>query len=172
MRLRRASPISPISPFLIEPGRPGPLPAQGSHRSGLAQLRHPARQATVTLCPLRYPLSFRVPMAEVRGPRSVSRQRPGDLAPPSLVRVPAVQVPRCCGTTRCSDFLPPVSPHFGCPSLGDTILCACVRFSPRPDAGLGPGALGSGSTIATRRMETAGSPRFLENPHAPMPCSH
>src|SRR3954451_17433431 len=42
--------------MIIGPGRPGGLLPQGSHRSGLAQLRHPARHVVVpTLTWLRRP---------------------------------------------------------------------------------------------------------------------
>src|SRR5262245_3914655 len=70
----------------------GVAPA-ASHRSGRAQLRHPARPVADSLA-LRYPWSFRGQLIEVRCPRAVARPRPRDEAPPSLPRVLAARVPR------------------------------------------------------------------------------
>src|SRR5262249_57749244 len=70
----------------------GVAPA-ASHRSGLAQLRHPARPVADSQA-LRYPWPSRGQLIEVRCPRAVARPRPRDEAPPSLHRVPAARVPR------------------------------------------------------------------------------
>ena len=58
------------------------------------------------------------------------------------------------------------------PSLGNTIPCACVRSSRKPDAGLRPGVVlvGNPEPISFG-METTGTPRFLGNPCVSMPCS-
>src|SRR5262245_64412570 len=69
------------------------LPPAASHRSGRAQLRHPARPVADSHA-LRYPWSSRGQLIEVRCPRAVARPRPRDEAPPSLPRVLAARVPR------------------------------------------------------------------------------
>jgi hypothetical protein len=76
------------------PGRVGGgVAPAASHRSGLAQLRHPARPVADSHA-LRYPWSFRGQLTEVQCPRAVARPRPRDEAPPSLHRVLAARVPR------------------------------------------------------------------------------
>jgi hypothetical protein len=82
---------------------------------------------------------------------------------PSLPGVPRDRFPRFVGTMGCSDFLPPVAPHFGRPSSGATIGAALVRSH----------AHGPQRAWAWRRsrrppapvsVEATGSPRFLGSP--------
>jgi hypothetical protein len=109
-----------------------------SHRSGLAQLRHPARQATVLLpAPLAAVVSLtRDPVPEHRPCFLPTVPQPGASFPPSG---PAGWFPDFTGTMRRSDSLRTFSPRFVCASLGDTVPCVCVRVSDqvrrRPGAG-------------------------------------
>jgi hypothetical protein len=151
------------------PGRggscPPPLPqirtcainASGSSRHGFAK-------------PPRYPLTLRLPALRAQSPYPVAFQRSRNEASPSLRRVRAAGVPllqRYYETLRLPVILLAAP---GCAWLGDTTACVCVRVSLRPDAGLGPGALGLAAPDQIA-VEKAGSPRFLENPVVPMPCS-
>jgi hypothetical protein len=93
-----------------------------------------------------------------------------DPAPPSLHRVLAARVPRLPryyevlrlpavprAALRCLRLaLPPAAPVFVSP------------VSPTPAPGLGFSGL---ATPYHLRVETTGSPKFLGDPHAPMPCS-
>jgi hypothetical protein len=84
---------------------------------------------------------------------------------------PRVEFPCCNGTTKCSDFPPLIRPRFGCPSLGRTSPCACVRSlrTRRRSGGLElwawqPHARNYGKA-------TTGPLRFLGNPGVHTPCS-
>ena len=93
---------------------PGGRPPRPPGRSGRAQLRHPAPQITGSL---PGPLSSAVPL-RWRRPRCVCHLSPRkfrDLAPPSLHGVPPARFPRCSGTMRRSDSLPPFLPRFSPP---------------------------------------------------------
>src|SRR6202022_1594758 len=116
-----------------------------SHRSGRAQLRHPARRTTDSLRPLGYPLVVREHGVPVRKPARVSLQRPRSPAPPSLDRVPAAAVPRLPRYYEALRF--PTNLHDGLPCR---------------------------SPVVTTRWAyggVAGRPKFLGNPLVPMPCS-
>ena len=116
-----------------------------SHRSGRAQLRHPARRTTDSLRPLGYPLVVRAHGVRVRSPARVSLQRPRSPAPPSLDRVPAAAVPRLPRYYEALRF--PTNLHDGLPCR---------------------------SPVVTTRWAyggVAGRPKFLGNPLVPMPCS-
>src|SRR5712671_1369613 len=88
-------------------------------------------------------------------------------------RVPVVRVPllrRYYETLRLPVVLPAVLRFL---RLAVPLL-APVFVSPQgPAPAKGPGTFGSGSstTPAFKEMETTGSPRFLENPDVPLPCS-
>jgi hypothetical protein len=86
------------------------LTRRPSHRSGRAQLRHPALQVTASPThPLGYPLLFRGHGIGFRGTRHVSLQQLHDLAPPSLPRIRADPVPllrRYYGVLRFPAALP------------------------------------------------------------------
>src|ERR1700689_1199085 len=73
---------------------------------------------------------------------------------------------------RRSDILPPFPPRFVVLRLA-VPLRAPVFVSPHgPTPTARPGAFGSGSpTPVGYGLETAGPPKFLGNPHVPMPCS-
>ena len=75
------------------------------------------------------------------------------------------------GTMRCSDLLPPVSPRFV--SFAWRYPPRASVFAPfRPDADRGPWSFRVWQLHAkVCGGGTAGSPRFLENPVVPMPCS-
>jgi hypothetical protein len=77
-----------------------------SRRSGLAQLRHPARLATDSpaLC---YLPALRRQASGALCPQPVARRQFRDEASPSLPRVPAQRFPWLPGTTRRSDSLAP-----------------------------------------------------------------
>ena len=144
---------------------------RASHRSGRAQLRHPARLVTGSRARC-YSAAFRGHADQALRPGRVPPRQFRDEAPPSLRRVPAHRFPALNGTTEHSDALTAVSTCFLVVRRPITLPCACLRLSPRPDAGQGPGAFGCGcSQTASIREGTAGPPKFPGNPRAPMPCS-
>src|SRR5262249_15205392 len=136
----------------------GVAPA-ASHRSGRAQLRHPARPVADSHA-LRYPWSFRGQLIGVQRPRAVARPRTRDEAPPSLPRVLAARVPRlhryygalrfpavlAVRSVAFARRLPPRAPVFVAPH--------------KPDAGLGPGVFGSGhpQSLSLSRRRRSGVP--------------
>ena len=149
----------------------GVAPA-ASHRSGLAQLRRPARPVADSHA-LRYPWSFREQLIEVQCPRAVARPRPRDEAPPSLHRVPAARVPRL---HRYYEALrvPAVRPvPLRCLRKTVTTPCACVRRSTQARRRLGARSVRvrppPGPVVF--EAETVGRPKFLGNPHFRLPCS-
>ncbi len=102
--------------------------SQGSHRSGRAQLTHPARLVAVSRA-LCYPWSFRGQWIGVQCPRTVARARFRDKAPPSLHRLLAARVPRLLwsyGVLRFPYALPAALRFL---RATVTIPCACVRLS-------------------------------------------
>ena len=132
---RTAMIISRVSPAVSR---------RASHRSGRAQLRHPARLvvASRALCCL---WSFREPWIEVQSPRTVARPQFRDQAPPSLHRVLAARVPRLPRYYEALRFptARPVALRFLRAAV--TAPCACVRRSVKSDADLRPGVFGSGN---------------------------
>ncbi len=92
-------------------GGPGQLPAQGSHRSGRAELPHPAPRAAGSLAQ-RYLLQFRVDVGRALGLGHRSSQQFRDTASPSLRRVPATRFPAFIGTMARSDSSMPVPRPF------------------------------------------------------------
>src|SRR5208282_2049388 len=75
------------------------------------------------------------------------------------------------GTMAHSDVLTSFPPHFVFLRLA-VPSCASVFVPPTwPDAGQGAWSFAEWQPHATSRMETTGTPRFLENPIVPMPCS-
>lgn len=167
-------------------GSPGRLPARGPHRSGRARLTHPAprvmdslsdgtpslthwsRKAPLPRClprPVRYPVEFRGGAARDRCLGHLSLSRSHQSAFPFLHGVPWGRFPRFTGTTKVSDSLPPIPPHFVSfvqryrPALG-----VRSRRAPRaPPAGQGTWSPSS-PCRSVRGTETTGSPRFLGNP--------
>jgi hypothetical protein len=102
--------------------------SQGSHRSGLAQLTHPARLAAVSHA-LRYPWSLRGQLIGVQSPRTVARPRFRNQAPPSLHRVPAARVPRLPRYYEVLRFPYALPAALRFLQATVTIPCACVRSS-------------------------------------------
>ena len=84
---------------------------QGSHRSRRADHPHRARHIADSLALARSG-DLAVTPYEVRGPRGGSGLRSRDAAPPSLHGVWEGPFPRFTATTKCSDSLPSISPHF------------------------------------------------------------
>jgi hypothetical protein len=84
---------------------------------------------------------------------------------------PRVRFPEFDGTVECSDLLRP-SRRTPLPSRGDTMRCVCSFAPIGPERR--PRARGSSSGPHHRIMthgDDPGSPRFLENPLVPSPCS-
>src|SRR5262249_1047082 len=119
------------------PGRVGGgVAPAASHRSGRAQLRHPARPVADSHA-LRYPWSSRGQLIEVRCPRAVARPRPRDEAPPSLHRVPAARVPRLPRYYGALRFPAVLAVPLRCLRETVTTPCACVRRSTQARRRLG-----------------------------------
>src|SRR5262249_18232422 len=144
------------------------LPPAASHRSGRAQLRHPARPVADShaLC---YPWSSRGQLIEVRCPRAVARPRPRDEAPPSLPLVLAARVPRLQRYYGALRFPAVLAAPLRCLRETVTTPCACVRRSTQARRRLGA------RSVRVRPLprpvvieaETVGRPKFLENPKCP-----
>src|SRR5262249_35601017 len=149
----------------------GVAPA-ASHRSGRAQLRHPARPVADSHA-LRYPWSFRGQLIEVQCPRAVARPRPRDEAPPSLPRVLAARVPRPQRYYGALRFPAVLAVPLRCLRKTVTTPCACVRRSTQARRRLGARSVRvrppPGPVVI--EAETIGRPKFLENPHFRLPCS-
>jgi hypothetical protein len=147
--------------------------SQGSHRSGRAQLTHPARLVAVSRA-LCYPWSFRGQWIGVQCPRTVARARFRDKAPPSLHRLLAARVPRLLwyyGVLRFPYALPAALRFL---RATVTSPCACVRHSNQVRRRPGAGSFRVWQPPAKpviKEMATYGRPKFLGNPCAPMPCS-
>ncbi len=131
--LRKVSVTTPASlppfPSFLGAGRVAlGVTSQGSHRSGRAQLTHPARLVAVSRA-LCYPWSFRGQWIGVQCPRTVARARFRDKAPPSLHWLLAARVPRLLwyyGVLRFPYALPAALRFL---RATVTIPCACVRLS-------------------------------------------
>jgi len=144
---------------------------QGSHKSGRAQLRHPARQINASLrlgrrassatrwCCVDIVVEFDA--SAMFPPNGSLTQRP--LPSPGS---PWCEFPGFVGTMRRSDSRPPYPTDFVVLRPPVTDPCVCLRLSPPPDAG--GGAWGFGGVAAPKPLivdsATAGSPRFLRNP--------
>ena len=146
------------------------MPAPGSHRSGRAELPHPAPRAMDSQNLNGYPFLFRADGAGAQCPRHLSLERVHGTASPSLHRVShRPGFPGFNGTMGCSESLPPIPPHFvafvwryhmragsfapvGCPARG----------LPQAGAHWSPGC----PRVRGSHVETTGPPRFLGDPHA------
>jgi hypothetical protein len=122
--------------------------------------------------PLCYAWALRGPATGVQSPRRVSHPRVHDGHPPSLVRVPAVQVPLCqryYGDVRLPASL---SPHFVILRLA--IPCVAPVVSLLSAQGTRPQARGCVIRSPLPDMDAwrrSGPPKFLGNPHVSTPCS-
>ena len=157
---------------LSELSRVSPAVARrASHRSGRAQLRHPARQATAS--PFRFVIRWRC--VDLKSGYGDLGRFPanGSVARHSLPSTgsPRSECPGVSGTMKCSDVLRP-SRRASLPSLGATMRCV-GRFAP-----IGPArtTVGRGFVIRSPLPDffawrRSGPPRFLENPGVLMPCS-
>src|ERR1022692_3967484 len=115
---------------------------RASHRSGRAQLRHPARLVVVSRA-LCCPWSFREPWIEVQSPRTVARPQFRDQAPPSLHRVLAARVPRLPRYYEALRFPTARAVALRCLRAAVTTPCVCVRRSSQVRRRLdGPGFSG------------------------------
>src|SRR5262249_54091924 len=154
----------------------GVAPA-ASHRSGRAQLRHPARPVADSHA-LRYPWSFRGQLIEVRCPRAVARPRPRDEAPPSLPRVLAARVPRLQRYYGALRFPAVLAVPLRCLRETVTTPCACVRRSSQARRRLGArGDSGQATPRACRyrggdgrASQVPGEPRMPVCPVQPTPA--
>lgn len=93
-----------------------------------------------------------------------------DSAPPSLHRVPSgYEFPCFAGTMRCSDTLPSIPPHF----VSFAWRYPCCTRSSLPSRRVRQDGPGVDHPVPRPGLavETAGSPRFLENPSVHTPCS-
>ncbi len=136
-----------------------PIKASGSSRQGFT-------------FPLRYPWAFREPGTGVRSPRQVSRPRLPDEQPPSLPRVPAVQVPLRHRYYEAVRLPGPLSPRFLVVRLA--IPCGAPVGSLPAAQNARPRAWGSSPGPHYRECPhggRSGPPRFLDNPRAATPCS-
>src|SRR5262245_25034590 len=149
----------------------GVAPA-ASHRSGRAQLRHPARPVADSHA-LRYPWWSRGQLIEVRCPRAVARPRPRDEAPPSLPRVLAARVPRLPRYYGALRFPAVLAVSLRCLRETVTTPCACVRRSTQARRRLGARGVRvrPPPEPVVIEAETVGRPKFLGNPHFRLPCS-
>ena len=125
-------------------GRPGRLPASAPHRSGRAQFRHPALQATIspaTSWPRPWALSAVVLLRWSQGSESLASIPPTVSWPgaPFPRRGPSGRFPRVTGSTRRSDSPPPVPPRFV--AFARSVSRPHPRFVPAAAgcAGRGPG---------------------------------
>jgi hypothetical protein len=144
------------------PGGPGQLPTRGSHRSGLAQLRHPVRQPVASLGGSSTSAEARRPPLTLSGAVTVTDNgatrcspwcpTPGPQTgtPLPLHRVLRVEFPCCCGTMRVCDSLYP-SRRTQLPSPDATRRRAC-RFAPN-----GPGRKAAGRGFVSRSPLPAGN---------------
>jgi hypothetical protein len=133
----------------------GGVAPTASHRSGRAQLTHPARHAA-GLRALCYPTASGTHVAGARSPRRVSRCRLRRAVSPSLDRVLAARVPRL---PRYYETLRPLVLHL-------TGLIAVARRYRRRVLSFAPpsgrrtvrraGGLGSGGTPTARRIRRRG----------------
>jgi hypothetical protein len=101
------------------------------------------------------------PRVRIRRPSSGRRR---DLNPPDhhAAQRTLWGAPIPCGPSRRASVSFARRYHAGAP----------VFVSPlRPDAGLGPGVLGCGHPLGRLAGGVAGRPKFLGNPHVPLPCS-
>jgi hypothetical protein len=143
---------------------------QGSHRSGRAQLRHPARLGADL--PARcYPWPLRGHAPKVQSPRRGARPRIRNEAPPPIPRVQAQMSPEFDRIMQRSDSLPPsrrASLSFAW-RYHDGRRC----FAPvDPERVIDRPGLGNPVPLAGKNIvERTGRPRFPGNPAAPMPCS-
>src|SRR5262249_45159639 len=145
----------------------GVAPA-ASHRSGRAQLRHPARPVADSHA-LRCPWPFRGQLIGVPCPRAVARPRPRDEAPPSLPRVLAARVPRLPRYYGALRFPAVRAVPLRCLRKTVTTPCACVRCSTRARRRLGARRVRvrSPPKPVVIEAETVGRPKFLGNPDCP-----
>jgi hypothetical protein len=121
--------ITSSFPKLLGAGRVSPaVSRRASHRSGRAQLRHPARLVAVSRA-LCCPWAFREPWIEVQSPRTVARPQFRDQAPPSLHRVLAARVPRLPRYYEALRFPTARPVAFRFLHAAVTTPCACVRRS-------------------------------------------
>ena len=92
--------------------------------------------------------------------------------PPSLHRVLSGQFPGFTSTAGRSDCLPPFPPHFVAFAWRYRSVRSCFAPATAERSHRRPGALDQpAAPRAGHRAETAGPPRFLENPSVLMPCS-
>src|SRR6516225_7462648 len=145
----------------------GVAPA-ASHRSGRAQLRHPARPVADSHA-LRYPWPSRGQLIGVQCPRAVARPRPRDEAPPSLPRVLAARVPRLLRYYGALRFPAVLAVPLRCLRRTVTTPCACVRRSTQARRRLGARGVRvrppPGPVVI--EAETVGRPKFLGDPDCP-----
>ena len=105
-------------------------------------------------------------------PSSVSPSGSNDPVSPFLHRVLWGEFPGFGGTTRDSDSLPLVLPHFV--AFAWQYHSVFLRSLPRGEEHVASRAwsLVTRSPTGSVRVETTGPPRFLGDPHVYMPCSH
>ena len=175
-------------PYLARsrPGRPGQLPTQGSHRSGLAQLRHPARPFTDWLAsclaiPEAIPEGFGDRTVEPQSVPPVSPAGVREQALPSLHRVPRKSSSPASAILWSAPTPCRPSGRASLPSLGCTTSCAQVLLPPLPSAATGARSCSSGSSsrkYAWRRQGLPGSWRTRvplpgsPTPAGPTPAGH
>jgi hypothetical protein len=149
----------------------GGAPA-ASHRSGRAQLRHPARPVADSPA-LRYPWSSRGQLIGVQCPRAVARPRPRDEAPPSLPRVLAARVPRLQRYYGALRFPAVLAVPLHCLRKTVTTPCACVHRSTQARRRLGARGVRvrPPPEPVVIEAETVGRPKFLGSPYFRLPCS-
>ena len=143
--------------MVAHPGLPQirtcPIRASGSSRRGFA-------------VPLHYPRSLREPGAEAQSPRPVARPQLRDEPPPSLDRVPAVEVPRLRQYYEVVRLLAVLPAALRCLRLAVPRGAPVLRSRSAPDARpTGPGSLGSATP--QRPLGTGGDDEISQVPGDP-----